>query len=303
MTRTLPWLVAVLAVAGGLGSGIAFALGIALAVCFGAPARMAAERAARPLLQLTVVGLGATVSPGAVVSLGLRGVLLTLVVLVVALVAASRLARRFGLDGELGLLLGAGTAICGASAISAVATARRSPATAMGPALAVVLLLNAVALYVYPWLGDRLALTDRQFGAWCALAIHDTSSVVGAAAARSASAVSVATTLKVLRALWIVPVTFVLSTGAPGARRAARPWYLALFLLVVVFASLLGTDHTVVRAVAIGARRLLIGVMVLVGASLDVARLRAAGLRPLALGLVLAAGVSGLGLIVVRLVY
>lgn len=295
-----PLVLAAIAAACGVSAGLCFLLGVGLSLLPHAEARATAEKSSKPLLQFSVVLLGATASVSTVVSLGWRSVALTAVVLVLCLALAWLLARRFGLPSEVALLIGLGTAICGASAIAAAASARKSTQRDMATALGVVLLLNAIALYLYPWIGTQLALAPREFGLWSALAIHDTSSVVGAALRYAEASVAPATTLKLLRALWIVPVTALLGVQS-GTR--ARPWFILGFFGVVGLATLLGETHPVCMTIAWIGRRMLGGVLLLVGWSLPLATVRTTGWRPLAFGAVLAGTVGIVALGLVKLVY
>lgn len=287
--RWLPLLLAVFAIAAGLPAGLCFVLGAALALVPHPGAAETAQRWSKPLLQLSVVLLGAASSLGTVRALGLPAVAMAAAGIVLTLGLAWLLGRRFGLPAEVQLLIAFGTAICGASAIAAVGSARRSPPAAIATALGVVLSLNALALYVYPWLGHALDLSPRAFGLWSALAIHDTSSVVGAALRYSDDAVGPATTLKLVRALFIIPVTALV--GAQRGTRA-RPWFILGFFAVVGLATWLGEGHPLCRALSFGGRRMLAGVLLLVGWSLPLSQLRRVGWRPFAFGALLAVGVG-----------
>lgn len=298
--RFAPLALAVFAAAVGVPAGVCFVLGALLSLLPYADARAMAEKSSKPLLQLSVVLLGASASVSTVTSLGWRAIALTGVVLLLCLALAWLVARRFGLSAEVALLIGLGTAICGASAIAAAASARKSPPRDMATALGVVLFLNALALYIYPLIGAHLALPPRAFGMWSALAIHDTSSVVGAALRYSEAAVAPATTLKLLRALWIIPVTALL--GVRNGTRA-RPWFILGFFVVVGASTLLGETHPLCTSVAWIGRRMLGGVLLLVGWSLPVQTMRTVGWRPLAFGAVLACTTGLVALGLVKLVY
>ena len=170
-------------------------------------------------------------------------------------------------------------------------------------ALGTVFLLNAVALVLFPWLGSKLHLDSEQFGLWAAIAIHDTSSVVGAAASHGERALEIATTVKLARALWIVPVTLGLAwhtrrreQGSEPAPRAARPWFIGGFVLVAVAVTLVPALRPLGEGVAVGARRLLVVALFFIGASLSRPALRAVGARPFLQGVILWALISVLSL-------
>lgn len=309
LLRWLPLLLAFVAAVVGVPAGVSFLLGAALAVMPVPSGQQLAEKSSKPLLQASVVLLGAGASLSTISALGLRGVGLTLAVLLLTLGLAALLGRIFTLPSEVKLLIAFGTSICGASAIAAVAASRRSPPAATATALGVVLSLNALLLYVYPWVATQLGLSPVELGVWSALGIHDTSSVVGAALRYSDAAVAPATTLKLLRALWILPVTALI-----GLQRTAqddtsliakrpRPWFILGFFFVVGLASLIGEHHPISKAMALVGRRMLGGALLLVGWSLPLSRLRQIGLRPFVFGALLAALVGGAALAMVKLVY
>ena len=175
--------------------------GTALALTLGNPCASAASRTSRWMLQLAVVGLGAGVNLGIVARVGFQGLGYTLAGLVVTFVLGALLARFLGVGAKVAALVCAGTGICGGSAIAAAAPAIGAEPEETSAALAVVFLLNGVALLVFPPLGSLLGLAAQPFGLWCALAIHDTSSVTGAALTHGREALLVATTVKLARAL------------------------------------------------------------------------------------------------------
>jgi uncharacterized integral membrane protein (TIGR00698 family) len=211
-------------------------------------------------------------------------------------------------DRDLTMLVTAGTSICGGSAIAALGSTIGASREAMSVALATVFVLNAVALCVFPPIGDLLHLTQHQFATWAALAIHDTSSVVGAAASYGPLALQEATVLKLARALWIIPLVFVAvrlrqRSSGDGVRPAiAVPWFIGLFVLAAAARSLappgaLGWFDTGARV----ARAALVLTLFVIGASLTRAQLRLVGLRPFLHGLVLWIGVGGATLVLVLL--
>jgi uncharacterized integral membrane protein (TIGR00698 family) len=202
-------LVLALAVAAGLAvlnapGFVALAVGVLLACSVGAP--QAASRVGSVLLKASVVALGFGVDFGRVFEVGAAGLGAAAVTLGAALALGVVLARRLGVERDTALLLTVGTAICGGAAIAAAAPALRARPAAIGAALAVVFLLNALALVLFPLAGDALQLSTPAFAQWCALAIHDTSSVVGAAGTYGPEALEIATVAKLARSLWIAPV-------------------------------------------------------------------------------------------------
>ena len=274
--------------------------GTAIALSLGNPCSLATTRASKWLLQLAVIGLGAGVNLAIVVRVGAQGLGYTLAGLLFTFALGAWLARRLGIGAKIAALIGAGTGICGGSAIAAVAPAIGASLAETTASLATVFLLNGVALIVFPFVGTWCGLDPHAFGLWCALAIHDTSSVTGAALTHGHEALVTATTVKLARALWIVPVS--LALGAWFARRgqgaATRqpvriPWFIAGFLLLSALFTALPSLQPVARWVTLGARSLLTLTLFFIGASLDRAVARQVGLRPFLHGLLLWLVVAG----------
>ena len=276
-----PWVTAPLA----LLAGVAFALS------FGDPYVPFLKRWTSPLLQSAVVGLGAGMNLAVVLRVGARGLGYTLVGIVFTLLLARAIARLLGTDPVISLLVGVGTAICGGSAIAAVAPVIRARSEQTSVALGVVFLLNSAALLIFPRMGALLALTPQAFGLWSALAIHDTSSVVGAALAYAPGAVAIATTVKLARALWIVPVALwagelpLAKRGEGPKGKTKRPWFLLGFVAAAAIATYVPGMESAGATVAAGGRHLLVLTLFFVGSALSRAALRAVGWRPFALGL------------------
>ncbi len=269
---------------------LALVAGIGFALTLGTPFPAKVKQWQTWSLQAAVVGLGAGMNLSVVGRVGLLGVGQTLVTLVVTLSASLLLARVLKTERTTSLLIGVGTAICGGSAIAAVAPAIGAKSEQSSLSLAVVFLLNAVALLVFPRVGTAVGLTPEQFGLWCALAIHDTSSVVGASLAMGPVALAIGTTVKLARALWIIPLTLVLARvwkaeGATG--KSKRPWFIAGFVAVAALVTYVPSLAATGQLVAAGARHVLVASLFLVGAGVSRDALKKVGLRPLALGVLL----------------
>lgn len=278
---------------------LALAVGAALALSIGNPWPDATQSLGSRLLQVAVVGLGLGIPLGNLVRAGLTGVGLTVVLIAAVFAVGIVLGKWMGVQRDLTLLVSAGTSICGGSAVAAMGPAIGASREAMSVALATVFTLNAVALYVFPPIGQLLGLSEHQFGIWAALAIHDTSSVVGAAASYGPLALEEATILKLARALWILPLVLVATMLRPPATtagprtRLVPPWFIGFFVLAAVARSLAGPGaiswfDTGARI----ARTLLVLTLFLIGATLTREQLRAVGLRPFLLGLLLWIGVG-----------
>jgi uncharacterized integral membrane protein (TIGR00698 family) len=297
-----------------MSPAVALALGAALALTVGNPHPGPTARAASLLLKTSVVGLGFGMSLDVMLRAGGLGILYTIVAVLGTLAAGLGLGRLLRVPGETSLLIASGTSICGGSAIAAVGSAIGARAESMSVALATVFVLNAVALYAFPAVGVLAGLSEAQFGVWAAVAIHDTSSVVGAAAIYGAAALAVATVLKLARALWILPLTlasaYVRRRGSGGSGdgpgggglRASVPWFIVLFVLAVVARTLAPAQAIpAMTGLAMAARVGLVVTLFLIGASLSRATLRRAGGRPLAQGVILWILIASVSLLAVRL--
>jgi len=278
---------------------LALGAGIVIALSVGNPWRHVTARVSGRLLQASVVGLGFGIPLNALVRAGITGVGVTALTIVAVFGVGFALARWLKVERTIGVLITAGTSICGGSAIAALGPAIGASSEAMGVSLATVFVLNAVALYAFPAVAHLVHLSQHQFGVWAALAIHDTSSVVGAASAYGPDALRDATILKLARALWILPLTIALPQflhrrGNTSGVRAELPWFIALFVLAAVARSLApsGALHWFDDAAAV-ARIALVLTLFLIGANLTRAQLKAVGVRPFVLGLALWIVVAG----------
>jgi uncharacterized integral membrane protein (TIGR00698 family) len=286
-------LFAVLALLPVVPPAAALVSGVLVALAAGNPWLAGTRKLAHFLLGLSVMGLGAAADLGVVGRVGARGIGYTVVGIALTFLAGTLLARLLGVEEDTALLVTTGTAICGGSAIAAVAPAIRAKAESISVALATVFLLNAVALVVFPPIGRLAGLDEPRFGLFAALAIHDTSAVVGAASAYGPKAGEVATTGKLARALWIVPVAFLIGwirsrrTGESATPAAKLPWFLVGFVAMAALVTWLPALRPAGLVVASGARRVLVVTLFLIGTSLTREAVRRVGLRPVALGFAL----------------
>jgi uncharacterized integral membrane protein (TIGR00698 family) len=277
-----------------LAPPIALALGLVVALTIGNPYAARTSKLTKILLQASVVGLGFGMNLENVLAAGRTGILFTLATIAGTLLLGLLLARAMHVDRSTAHLISSGTAICGGSAIAAVGPVIGASDEEMSVSLGTVFILNAVALFAFPPIGHALQLTQTQFGVWSAIAIHDTSSVVGAASAYGAEALQIATTVKLTRALWIVPLVIVTALAfGRHASRVAIPWFILFFVLASVVRTYVdGPWDVVVLAARIG----LTITLFLIGASLTRKSLAAVGVRPLLLGVVLWITISAAGL-------
>lgn len=243
---------------------------------------------AKKALPLSIILIGSTLNFRTVLETGVHGALSTLVTLSGVFLLGAALSRVWGTGPHLTLLLSAGTGICGGSAIAALGPVIGASTLEMGVALTVVFLLNALALVVFPWIGHAAAMTQTQFGTWAALAIHDTSSVVGASSAFGQEALATATLLKLTRALWILPLVLVASallrrrsSTADSGARPPFPRFILGFLLTSALFSFVPALEPFRAGCTQLARSGLVAALFWIGASLDLKKVRSVGARSL----------------------
>lgn len=275
-----------------VGAAMALLAGLVFALLWSNPFLAKSMQWQTWLLQASVVGLGAGMNLSMVAKTGLAGFGQTLLTLSVTLLLLLVLTRVFNTERTVSLLIGVGTAICGGSAIAAIAPAIGAKNHQSSVALAVVFLLNAVGLVLFPHIGHAVGLSQADFGLWSALAIHDMSSVVGATLDYGSKALEVGTTVKLARTLWIVPLTLVLARlwkRDPDAVTgpSKQPWFILGFLVAAALATWVPAFAPTGALVAQGARRLLVATLFLVGAGVSRETLGQVGVRPLLLGVVL----------------
>jgi uncharacterized integral membrane protein (TIGR00698 family) len=279
---------------------VALAIGLLIGLTAGNPFRRRTRALTKSLLQASVVGLGFGMDLQQIVKAGRSGFIYTAIGISLAMLLGFALTRLLHVEPTAGFLISAGTAICGGSAIAAVGPVVAADDEEMSVALGTVFILNSIALLIFPAIGAWLHLSQSQFGLWAALAIHDTSSVVGAGAKYGALALAVATTVKLARALWIVPLT--LGTAAVMRRRDAAnpgratpahkarvpwPWFILFFVLAAVANTFIPAGapafHTLARLGIIG----LTATLYLIGSGVSRATLKQVGARPLIQGVLL----------------
>jgi uncharacterized integral membrane protein (TIGR00698 family) len=289
---------------------LALALGVAFGLLAPHPYAARSRKTAKVLLQVSVVALGFAMNLQQVLRAGRAGFLYTLAGIAFALVVGAVLGRLLAVPAKAAYLISVGTAICGGSAIAAVGPTVDASDEEMSVSIGTVFLLNAVGLLLFPPLGHAFSLSEPQFGLWAALAIHDTSSVVGAGAKYGAAALTVATTVKLARALWIVPLT--LGTAAVGASRArengasvstksiAWPWFILFFLGAAVLSTYVPVLAPVYPWLSRAGRIGLTVTLFLIGTGMSRASLKSVGARPLVQGVALWILVATLSLLVIR---
>jgi len=250
------------------------------------------------LLQISVVLLGASLNLKIILSKGEENLFLTLASVSFVFLVGIIVTRLLSIQKEQGLLITCGTAICGGSAISALAPVIKADATAITVSLTIVFLLNAIAVFVFPLIGQSFELTQDQFGIWAALAIHDTSSVVAASALYGDQALATATTVKLTRTLWLIPTLLIFSQMNQKSEKLkiTLPWFIFGFIAL----SLLFTFTAIPSSYSLGIKTIAkLGfslTLFLIGLSFHWHKLKSIGLRPIGLGVGLWIMISSLTL-------
>ena len=244
----------------------------------------------KKLLQYSVIGLGFGMNLQASLASGKEGMFFTIISVIGTLLIGMFIGCKvLKLNRNTSYLISSGTAICGGSAIAAVGPIIKAKDTDMSMALATVFILNAIGLFLFPALGHWLGLSQQEFGTWAAIAIHDTSSVVGAGAAYGEEALQVATTIKLTRALWIIPLALVTSViFRSDGKKISIPWFILFFIVAMLINTYLLADYPEIGKFIAGiARKGLIITMFFIGASLSVDVIKSVGIRPLLQGVLL----------------
>lgn len=268
--------------------------GIVFAVVFGNPLPSVSKKISKNLLQISVVGLGFGMNVHEALQSGRDGMLMTIVSVSAVLVIGWFLGKWIKLPKTSTYLISAGTAICGGSAIAAVAPITKSSDSEISISIATIFILNALALFIFPPLGLLLGLNDIQFGSWAAIAIHDTSSVVGAAeiysnyAGHTNLALQTATTVKLTRALWIIPLTFVtMFIFKDKNSKIKLPWFILFFVLAMLANTYLSIPANVSKSIVFIAKKALLVTLFFIGSGLSVDAVKTVGIRPILLGVLL----------------
>lgn len=270
-----------------INSAIALVMGFTFAVTLGNPLTEWSQKTSKLLLKLSVIGLGFGVNIEQVLEVGRSSLVLTIISITAIIGMGELLGHLLKIKRNTSVLISFGTAICGGSAIAAMSPIIKAKDEEIAVALATVFSLNAVALVVFPYLGHYFQLTEHQFGVWAALAIHDTSSVVGASAVYGATAVAVATTVKLTRAMWIIPYCVAAGAFMKSEERASIPLFIIGFVLAAVINSYLPDFSSIWENIYGLAKHLLVMTLFLIGAGLTKKVLKKVGLQPFILGTIL----------------
>lgn len=272
---------------------VALFLGLLFALLCGQAYPKFNKKCSKKLLQYSVIGLGFGMNLQDSLQSGKEGMAFTIISVIGTMIIGWFIGRKvLKVNRDTSYLISSGTAICGGSAIAAVGPVLKAKDTEMSVALGTIFILNAIALFIFPVIGHALNMDQTQFGTWAAIAIHDTSSVVGAGAAYGEEALKVATTIKLTRALWIIPLALVTSfIFKVKGQKISIPWFILFFVLAMIFntyvLSLSETGTMIGSFINSFARKSLTITLFFIGASLSTSVLKAVGLKPLIQGVML----------------
>lgn len=263
-------------------------VGLMFAICFGCPFPKFNKKSSKYLLQASVVGLGFGMNVVESLKSGSDGMLFTVVSVVSVMVLGVMFGYWMHLNRKTSYLIASGTAICGGSAIAAVGPVIRADEKEMAVSLGVIFILNAIALFIFPPIGHFFDMSQQQFGTWAAIAIHDTSSVVGAGDAYGPEALRIATLIKLTRALWIIPLAFVtMLIFRDKKAKVSIPWFIFLFVVAMVVNTYCGLPAELSEWFVWLAKKGLVLTLFFIGASLSIDTIKSVGTRPLLLAVAL----------------
>lgn len=267
---------------------IALLMGLIIAQFIGHPYLNLNHKATHILLQVSVVGLGFGMNVNSALKAGKEGIVLTIASIIGTILIGIFLGKILKIEEKISYLIATGTAICGGSAIAAISPVIKANEKQISVALGTIFILNSIALVAFPYIGHYLNLSETQFGMWCAIAIHDTSSVVGAAGKYGSQALEVATTVKLARALWIIPIAF-LSTFVFKNKdtKIKIPYFIGLFILAMMANTYLPFVQNFSHYITGFAKATLTLTLFLIGCGLSRKVLVSVGYKPLIEGIVL----------------
>lgn len=271
-----------------LSPAIALLLGLIFAFTFENPFPKFNKKCSKYLLQASVVGYGFSMNLQESLKSGAEGMAFTVASVIGVMVIGVMLGYWLHIERKTAYLISSGTAICGGSAIAAVGPVVKANDHEMAVSLGVIFILNALALFIFPPLGRLAGMTETQFGTWAAIAIHDTSSVVGAGDAFGPKALEVATLIKLTRALWIIPLALVtMVIFRDKTAKISIPWFIFLFILAMVINTYAGLPAEFGKTMAFWAKKGMVLTLFMIGASLSLKSIKAVGIKPLVLAVAL----------------
>lgn len=283
-----------------ISAPVALVLGIILAQLIGNPFETETPKVTQWLLKAAVIGLGFGMNAVSALQAGRDGLIFTIISIVSVMALGFLFTRIFKIDTITGYLISAGTAICGGSAIAAISPILKAKSNQISIALATVFTLNSVALIIFPIIGHALGLSQHQFGLWSAIAIHDTSSVVGAASKYGNEALEVATTVKLARALWIIPLSFfTLMLFKNGTQRIKFPYFIIGFVIAMLINSYIPASHVITPYLVKLSKSGLTLTLFLIGSGLSYKVLQSVGIKPLIMAIIIWVMISVMSLLMI----
>lgn len=299
--RIIFFILLILSATGFISPPIALLAGIVFGLSLAHPYAGDSKALSKFLLQASIVALGFGMNLHEVLKAGRNGFLYTAIGITFAMLVGLSIGKFLAVRGTTSYLVSTGTAICGGSAIAAVGPVLNASEEEMAVSLGTVFILNSIALFIFPMIGRSLGLSQSQFGLWSALAIHDTSSVVGAASRYGTEALIIATTVKLARALWIVPLAFFTAAIKHGKSKVTIPWFILFFFLAAVINTYGPQDAALSQKFFTVGKLGLTATLFLIGTSLSRRTIKEVGWRPLAQGVLLWLVVGLLSLYFIRI--
>jgi uncharacterized integral membrane protein (TIGR00698 family) len=267
---------------------VALFLGVVLALFAGNPIESYNSQISKKLLQISVIGLGFGMNINAAIKSSADGFLFTIAIIAITMTAGFIIGKYLKIDKNISTLISSGTAICGGSAIAAVSTAINSKDEETAVSIGTVFILNAVGLFLFPMIGHYLNMSQESFGMWSAIAIHDTSSVVGAAQSYGDKALAIAINVKLTRALWIIPLVFAIILVTRNRNSKIQiPWFIGGYVLAMLISSYVPEIKELSAGVAYAAKKLLTVTLFFIGAGITRSNLKKVGVKPLLMGVIL----------------
>lgn len=289
---------------------IALLIGLVIALVIGHPFLHLNKKATTLLLQVSVVCLGFNMNLEHALKAGKEGFLFTVCTISVTLVAGYFIGKKLKINKNTSLLISNGTAICGGSAIAAIAPIVKANDEEISVSLGTIFILNSIALLIFPTIGHSLGLSQSQFGTWCAIAIHDTSSVVGAATSYGNEALSIATTIKLERALWIIPIALATAYFQKSKGKIKIPYFIFYFIMAIIASTYLPVyfpilnnkmgGSTLFQYAYLFGRKGLVVTLFLIGSGLSLKTIRQVGWRPILQGVLLWIIIGSISLVVIK---
>tara|TARA_R110000868_G_scaffold213709_2_gene463818 strand:- start:7040 stop:7960 length:921 start_codon:yes stop_codon:yes gene_type:complete len=296
--KVIYFIIAITAFLGLINSPTALLLGFIFTVIFQNPFKAYSHKVIHYFLKTSVIGLGFGMFIKETLETGKEGFSLTFFSIILTVSLGLFLTRLLKMDLKLGHLIISGTSICGGSAIAAISPVIKAEDKIISIALGVIFLLNSIALFVFPVVGHWFNLSQSQFGLWCAIAIHDTSSVVGAALGYGDEALRIAATVKLSRTLWIIPLSiFSMFLFKTKGERIKIPYFILFFIVAMLINSYQILPATITNSIVLMSKRLLVLTLFLVGSSISISDLKKTGSKPILLALALWLFISTFSLI------